>query len=178
LPAVAERRGCSPAAAYVELLDETDGKVIVSWPILNQDLDAVGEMFADPLLMMGLADSGAHVGQILDASQATSFLLMWVRDREAFTFEEGIRRLTSDTANFAGLTGRGVLAPGAFADVNVIDREAMFLPVPEYVYDFPGGAGRFVQRAVGYDTTIVNGEVTLVGGEPTGALPGRVLRAT
>lgn len=178
LPAVAAARGRSPAAAYVEMLLETDGAVIASWPILNQDLDAVEEMFADPLLMMGLADSGAHVGQILDASQATSFLSYWVGERELFGFEEGIRRITSDTAGFAGLVGRGVLTPGAYADVNVIDRDAMFLPVPEYVHDFPGGAGRFVQRARGYDLTIVNGEVTLVDGEPTGALPGTVLRST
>ena len=176
LPAVAAARGVSPVEAYVDLLLETDGLVIVSWPILNQDLAAVGEMLDDRNVLMGLADSGAHVGQILDASQPTSFLLHWVRDQGRFSFEEGVRRLTSDTARFAGIPDRGVLRPGVYADVNVIDFDAMFLPVPEYVYDFPGGAGRFVQRARGYDTSIVNGEVFLEAGEHTGAFPGRVLR--
>ena len=176
LPAVAAARGTSAVETYVDLLIETEGKVIVSWPILNQDLDAVDEMLHDENILMGLADSGAHVGQILDASQPTSFLLYWVRQLGTFPFEEGVRRLTSDTATFAGIPDRGVLAPGAYADVNVIDLDSMFLPVPEYVYDFPGGAGRFVQRSVGYDVTIVNGHVFLERGEPTGALAGRVLR--
>ena len=176
LPAVARARGVSPVQAYVDLLIETDGGVIVSWPILNQDLVAVGEMLDDRNVLMGLGDAGAHVGQILDASQPTSFLLHWVREHERFSFEEGIRRLTSDTAQFAGIVDRGVLRPGAFADVNVLDFEHLFLEVPEYVYDFPGGAGRYVQRARGYDATIVNGEVFLESGEHTGAFAGRVLR--
>jgi N-acyl-D-aspartate/D-glutamate deacylase len=51
----------------------------------------------------------------------------------------------------------------------------MRLPPPEYVHDFPGGAGRFVQRASGYDYTIVNGEVFMEAGQHTGALAGRLL---
>jgi len=176
LPAIAAQRGLRPVEAYWQILDETDGAAIVSWPILNQDLDAVGEMLHDPNILMGLADSGAHVGQIMDASQPTSFLLHWVQERQEFTLEDGIRRLTSDTAAFVGLRDRGVLRPGAHADINVVDLDGLFLPVPEYIYDFPGGAGRFVQRADGYDTTIVNGEVFMERGEHTGALAGSVLR--
>ena len=48
---------------------------------------------------------------------------------------------------------------GAFADINVIDLDGMRLPTPEYVHDFPGGAGRYIQRSSGYDATIVNGAV-------------------
>ena len=85
--------------------------------------------------------------------------------------------MTSDTAELFGIADRGVLRPGAFADVNVIDLEGMRLPQPEYVHDFPGGAGRYVQRATGYDATIVNGQVFMEKGEHTGALAGRVLRS-
>ena len=38
------------------------------------------------------------------------------------------------------------------------------------------GAGRYVQRATGYDATIVNGQVFMEHGEHTGALAGVVLR--
>ncbi len=51
------------------------------------------------------------------------------------------------------------------------------LPLPEYVNDFPNGAGRYVQRGSGYDATIVNGAVFMHDGEHTGALAGRVLRS-
>mgnify|MGYP003491332231 CR=1 FL=1 len=50
-------------------------------------------------------------------------------------------------------------------------------PEVAHVHDFPGGAGRFVQRGNGYDATIVNGRVFMRGGEPTGELAGTVLRS-
>jgi N-acyl-D-aspartate/D-glutamate deacylase len=177
LTAEAERRGVTPAEAYVDLCLETDGRVILNWPVLNHDFDAIARMLTTPVVMMGLADAGAHVGQILDASQPTFFLSYWVRERGLMPLEEAVRRITSDTARFAGLEGRGVLAPGAFADVNVIDWDALALPVPEYVHDFPGGAGRFVQRAHGYECTLVNGELFLERGVHTGAFAGQVLRS-
>jgi N-acyl-D-aspartate/D-glutamate deacylase len=113
---------------------------------------------------------------IMDASLPTFFLAHWVRDRGDFTLEDGIRRLTSDTAAVFGVPDRGVLAEGAFADVNVFDLDALACPMPEYVYDFPAGAGRFLQRARGYDATVVNGRVFMEDGEHTGALAGNILR--
>ncbi len=177
LGAVARARGISAAAAYIELALETNGALVTSFPFLNQRLDAVEEMLADPLVTLGLADAGAHVGQILDASQPTFFLTYWIRERGRWTIEEAIRRLTSDTADLFGIHDRGRLQPGAFADVNVIDFEGLRLPPPTYEYDFPHGAGRYIQRGGGYDYTLVNGEVFMDHGEHTGALPGRMLRS-
>ena len=113
----------------------------------------------------------------MDSSQPTFFLTYWIRDRGLSSIGEAIRRLTSDTADLFGVKDRGVLRPGAFADVNVIDLEGMRLPQPEYVHDFPGGAGRYVQRATGYTATIVNGSVFMEDGEHTGELAGRLLRS-
>ena len=75
------------------------------------------------------------------------------------------------------MTGRGRLTAGSFADVNVIDFDALDLHVPSYVYDFPNGAGRYVQGAMGYDYTLVNGEVFMDHGQHTGACSGRVVRS-
>jgi N-acyl-D-aspartate/D-glutamate deacylase len=175
--AVAERRGVSPVEAFIDLSLESDGQILLNYPFLNQDLAAVDEMLADSTVVMGLADAGAHVGQIMDASQPTFFLSTWVRDRGMFTIEEGVRRLTGDTAGLFGVTDRGELRPGAFADVNVIDLDGLTLRLPEYVHDFPGGAGRYVQRAAGYRATVVNGAVTLENDELSGAHPGRLLRS-
>ena len=49
---------------------------------------------------------------------------------------------------------------------------------PESIGDLPNGAKRLHQRASGYDATIVAGEVTYRKGEPTGALPGRLVRGS
>jgi N-acyl-D-aspartate/D-glutamate deacylase len=178
LAAHAERRGVSEAAAFIELLVETDGALVCNYPFLNQCLGAVEEMLDDPLVTLGLADSGAHVGQIMDASQPTFYLTYWIREKGRWELEEAIRRLTSDTAQLFGIVDRGVLRPGAFADLNVIDLDELTLHQPEFVHDFPGGAGRYVQGSSGYEYSVVNGQVFMDHGEHTGALAGRLLRST
>ena len=178
LAAHAERRGVSPAAAFIELALETDGTLVCNYPFLNQCLGAVEEMLDDPLVTLGLADAGAHVGQIMDASQPTFYLTYWIREKGRWELEEAIRRLTSDTAELFGIVDRGVLRPGAFADLNVIDLDELTLHQPEFVHDFPGGAGRYVQGSSGYEYSVVNGEVFMDHGKHTGVLAGRLLRST
>jgi N-acyl-D-amino-acid deacylase len=174
----ARAQGIGAVELYLDALDASDGAAVVNWPVLNEDFDAIEELLADPVTIMGLADAGAHATQIMDASQPTFFLSHWVRDRGTLSLEDGVRRITSDTADFVGYRDRGVLRAGAFADVNVLDLDAMWLPIPEIVDDFPGRAPRFVQRAVGIDHTIVNGRPFLDHGEHTGVLAGRLLRST
>jgi N-acyl-D-aspartate/D-glutamate deacylase len=178
IAAQARARGVSPVEFYIDVLVATAGGAVANWPVLNEDFDAIAELLESPVTIMGLADAGAHATQIMDASQPTFFLAHWVRDRQAMSLAEGVRRITSDTAGFAGFKDRGVVRPGAFADLNVIDVDALALPVPEIVHDFPGGAPRFVQRASGVDHTVVNGRPFLDRGEHTGELTGRLLRST
>jgi N-acyl-D-aspartate/D-glutamate deacylase len=113
----------------------------------------------------------------MDASLPTWFLLHWVRDRAKYTIADAVRRMTSDTAELFGIADRGVLRPGAYADVNVIDLDALAVRLPEFVHDFPAGAGRYVQRADGYRATVVNGSLFVDEGEPTGAHAGHTLRS-
>ncbi len=178
LGALARARGVNPVEAFIDLCLETDGKAVLSFAFLNPNLESVVEMITNPIVAMGLADSGAHVGQIMDASQPTWLLQYWVREKGLFTIEEAIRRWTSDTAGIFGIRERGVLQSGQYADINVIDLDRMEVLTPEYVHDFPGGAGRYVQRANGFDMTIVNGEVFMENGAHAGALAGRMLRGT
>jgi len=127
----------------------------------------------------GLGDAGAHCGLICDGSFPTYLLLHWGRARTRgakLPVEELVKRQTADTAALVGLRDRGTLAPGRKADLNVIDPEALALAHPEIAYDLPAGGKRLVQRARGYRATIVAGEVVLENGEPTGALPGKLVR--
>ncbi|MDX1649624.1 MAG: D-aminoacylase, partial [Myxococcota bacterium] len=61
-------------------------------------------------------------------------------------------------------------------DVNVIDLDALHLHAPRMVYDLPAEGRRLVQDVDGYRATVKRGRVTAEDGEPTGALPGRVIR--
>lgn len=176
--AIARTRGTSAPAAFVDLVLATDGALVCTYPFLNRRLDALETMIDDPSVVVGLADAGAHVGEVLDASQPTWLLQYWVRERERWSLEEGVRRLTSDTADLFGIVDRGRLVEGAYADINVIDLDALQLPAPTFVHDFPNGAGRWVQGATGYDATIVNGQVFIEHGQHTGVLAGTMLRGS
>ncbi len=178
LAAVARSAGVTPVEAYLDAVDSSDGRAIVNWPVMNEREAAIEEMLKADVTVLGLADAGAHATQIMDASQPTYLLSHWVRDRGVLSLEEGVRRLSSDTASFIGFVGRGVIAEGAFADLNVIDLDGLALELPEIVHDFPGDVPRFVQRARGIDHTIVNGVAFMENGEHTGALSGRLLRST
>ena len=119
------------------------------------------------------------MGLICDASMPTYMLSHWVRDRNRgprFPIEFAVARLTSDPAGLYGLHDRGVIAPGYRADLNLIDLDALGLLHPERVEDLPAGAGRLVQRSVGYVETIVGGETIVAAGQLTDAMPGAVVR--
>ena len=90
--------------------------------------------------------------------------------------ELAVKRLTSDPARLYGLHDRGVVAPGAKADLNVIDFDHLRLLRPEQVNDLPAGAGRLIQRSAGYMTTLVSGAEVVTDGELTDHRPGRVVR--
>jgi N-acyl-D-aspartate/D-glutamate deacylase len=175
LAAEAARRGTTPAAAFLDYSIETGGLGLLYYPVLNQDLDAVAEMITNPDVVVGVADAGAHVALTMDAGNSTFFLKHWVRDKGLLDIGRAVRKLTLEGAGLFGIAGRGVLAPGAFADANVLDLDGLYLHTPEMVDDFPLGANRFVQRARGYDYTIVNGEVLVDHDELTGSRPGRLV---
>ena len=177
LAAHAARLGLSPQEAFIELSLQDNGETLFNYPFLNPEMEAVETMLADPNVVLGLGDSGAHCGQIMDASLPTFYLTYWVRERERFRLEEAIRKLTSEPADLYGQRQRGRIAPGMYADINIINFNAMQLQPPQFVHDFPAGAGRYIQKATGYVHTLVNGQIFMSNGEPTGALAGQMLHS-
>ena len=71
---------------------------------------------------------------------------------------------------------RGLRREGLCADLNVFDPATVGPAVPELVADLPGGGLRLSQRAEGFHATVVAGQTTLRDGEPTGKLPGKLVR--
>jgi N-acyl-D-aspartate/D-glutamate deacylase len=93
-----------------------------------------------------------------------------------FPVSWAVKRLSHDNAAAMGLDDRGLLQIGKKADLNVIDYDRLMLRGPEIVYDLPAGGKRLVQRTEGFDATVLSGSVVYRQGEPTGALPGRLVR--
>jgi N-acyl-D-aspartate/D-glutamate deacylase len=176
LAAVADAAEEHWSETFLRLSRESKGKGLFNLRMFNQNLKALGDLFKSEHCFPSLGDAGAHVSQIMDAGWTSFVLSYWTREIGLYTLGEAVRRLTSGPARVLDLKDRGVLKAGMRADVNVFDADRVAECQPELVHDFPGGAPRYIQRSVGYKTTILNGQVNVVDGEHTGARAGKVLR--
>jgi N-acyl-D-amino-acid deacylase len=178
-PTVAElaaERGLHPVELMIRLAVESDLRQFFVQTFSPFDFDETSSLLRHPDIVMGFSDSGAHVSQMSDASIQTHLLAYYVRDREAFSFEEAIRMLTLAPARAWGFHDRGMVREGLVADLNVIDPATVAPAMPRVVHDLPAGEVRIEQRAVGIAATIVSGRLTIRDGVHTGVLPGRLLR--
>jgi N-acyl-D-aspartate/D-glutamate deacylase len=181
--ALADKAGVSTHEMFYDLLNENGGTAFLMFPTLNyvgENHDVIYDMLTNPVAINGLADGGAHVRMICDASIPTYLLTHWARDRvrgKKISVEEAVRLQTSETANVLGLQDRGAIAAGKRADLNIIDFENLRINPPHEADDLPAGGRRLLQSADGYVATIVNGVITRRDGADTGARPGRLVRA-
>jgi N-acyl-D-aspartate/D-glutamate deacylase len=179
ISAIAARESRSAPDVAYDMLIEADGANFIYMTLSNYasgDLSMSETLLDNRNVIMGLGDGGAHVAFILDAGYQTWLLTHWGRQEKRWGVPELIRRLTSDTAQAAGLHDRGVLAAGRKADINVIDWDRLGADAPFVVSDLPAGGKRLMQKVHGYDATIVSGAVTFREGAATGVLPGRLVR--
>ncbi len=133
-------------------------------------------------MLLGLADSGAHVSQLCDACFATDLLGSWVRDRGVMTLERAVHKLTGEPARVYGLHDRGTVEVGKAADLVVFDPDTVAPGPIRRVVDFPADGDRLTADApVGMTHTLVNGVPIRVDGRvPVDAeerRPGTVLRS-
>ena len=181
---IGKRSTMSPQAIAYEVMLEKEGRALIYHPLFNYlpgDLSLVEKMLKHPFTIAGLGDAGAHCGAISDASFPTTLVQHWSRDRsrgDKIPLKTVIKMQTSETASLLGIDDRGVIKEGYKADINIIDYEGLTLHEPEIINDLPAGGRRLVQKASGYDYTIVSGEVAFIKGEATGALNGRLIRNT
>jgi N-acyl-D-aspartate/D-glutamate deacylase len=178
-PSVAEiaaMRGVSPADALIDLSLESDFDQFFVRITGNAHLDEVETILRHPRTVMTFSDSGAHVSQMINSCLQTHLIAFWVRDRQTLTLEEAVRMITLVPATLWGIPDRGAIREGAVADLNVFDPATIGPDLPRAVRDLPGGATRLTQTASGFLATVVAGQTILTAGEPTGALPGSLLR--
>lgn len=182
--AIAKKDSVDPMSVAYDFFIENEGQAMLMMPMFNYyegNHDVIREQLTHPYAVSGLSDGGAHCGMICDASIPTFMLTHWARDRsrgEKLDLEWIVKKQTKDTAGLFGLTDRGTLEVGKKADLNVIDFDHLTLRAIKMVHDLPAGGRRLLQKAEGYDYTIVSGEVTRRDGEDTGARPGRLIRGS
>ena len=178
---LAEERGVTPLDVMLDLSLDDDLQTRF-WSVLaNNDPDGIAWLLPRDGVLLGLADSGAHVSQLCDACFATDLLGNWVRDREVMTLERAVHKLTAEPAAVYGLDDRGVVEEGRFADLAVFDPETVAPGPLHRVRDFPADGERLTaDEPVGMRHTLVNGVPILVDGTPVDEgdrRPGVVLRS-
>jgi len=173
---LAARAGQHPVEWMIDRLLESQGHDLFNVWFFNRNRANIGSFLNLDAVCPGLGDAGAHAGQICDADAPTHYLAYWCRDRRITTLASAVHRLTARPAGVLGLIDRGTVRPGAYADLNVFDPQALQVGYPDYVHDFPNGKGRLRVGSTGYAATFVNGEIVTEQGVSTGRRPGRVLR--
>ena len=163
---IAEEWGCRPLDVMldVSLADDLTSRF---WSVLaNNDPEGIAWLLPRDGVLLGLADSGAHVSQLCDACFATDLLGPWVRDKQVMSLERAIHKLTAEPADVYNLTDRGRIHPGLAADICVFDADTVAPGPLRRVIDFPADGERLTADApVGMQHLIVNGVPVRVDGE-------------
>ena len=134
----------------------------------------IRELLGNPLAMVGSSDGGAHLQTFCGADYTTR--LLTEAAPEWLTFEQAVSKLTMIPATAMGFFDRGMIRAGMAADVVLMERDKLGVGPARMVHDFPTCAPRLVFDSYGYEKLLVNGEVILERNQPTGALPGTVIR--
>jgi N-acyl-D-aspartate/D-glutamate deacylase len=180
--AIAAAQGRAPLEVAYDLILEHSERPRLYMAITNYpsgNLDLVAATLQHPSVVLSLSDAGAHVLTVCDGSMHSFMLTHWGRDRKRgslIPIETLVHLMTEKSARSIGLTDRGVLKPGMKADINVLDHGALTVHRPRFFDDLPTGARRIMQEVTGYRATIVSGAITREHDQPTGELPGRLIR--
>jgi N-acyl-D-aspartate/D-glutamate deacylase len=183
IQSIADKKGQDPFDAYFDLIidngheaeaifdyiDETNIRLLIQHPAVMISSD--GQVLAP----YGFLNDPIPY-QPCSYGEFPGVLERYVRDEPVLTLQEAIRKMTSFPAQRLGLWDRGVLRPGAWADVVVFDLERIHdratnlyphsYPFENYPHQYPEGI----------DYVFVNGVLVVDGEQHTGALPGIVLR--
>jgi N-acyl-D-amino-acid deacylase len=171
-----EKMGKHPVDVMLDMAVEEDLKTEFFAAPPNGKIEYLREIVADPYVLFGVSDGGAHTKFLTAGRYPTETLCKIVREHQMISLEEAHWRLSALPAQVAGFRGRGVLQEGAPADIVVYDFDALAVLKDEIVHDLPGGEWRRMQRARGYRYVLVNGEVTIRDDRQTQTFSGKLLR--
>jgi N-acyl-D-amino-acid deacylase len=173
LAQVAAERGTSPEELAIDLVIADESRVECAYFLMSEE--NVRRQIQLPWMTFNSdAPSQAPEGVFLKSSthpraygNFARLLGKYVRDEKLIRLEDAIQRLTLLPAERLALKQRGALRPGYFADLVVFDPKAI---QDHATFENPQ------QYSTGVEHVFVNGILALQNGEPTGALPGQVVR--
>jgi N-acyl-D-amino-acid deacylase len=178
---LAAQRGVDPVEVMIDLALGSDfNQLFMQFDestVPKNDAEALATL-RHPRTVMTFSDAGAHVSLIMDSSIQAHLLAYWVRERSAFTLEEGVKMVTLTPAMAWGFVDRGIVRQGAIADLNIFDPATLAPQIPTIEHDLPTGARRLKQKSTGIKATVIGGKVAFKDGEHTGSLKGKLLRST
>ncbi|HET6951651.1 MAG TPA: amidohydrolase family protein, partial [Acidimicrobiales bacterium] len=173
---IAAERRTDPFAALVEIVTADDFRTVL-WPMPTDNDEASWrmrkEVWADPRVILGGSDAGAHLDRMCGSSYTTRLLADSLRGRKLVPVERAVQMLTQAPAELFGLVDRGTIAAGNHADLVVFDPGAVGSEHARLVDDLPGGTSRLTAGSEGVVRVYVAGVATVEDGKATGATPGR-----
>ena len=173
---LAEQRGTAPGDLALDLALADDFATKLRWRMDTPDwISAVEKSQTDPRIIIGTSDGGAHLAKDDQADFSTYFLGTWVRERQVWSLEEGVRQLTQIPAALLGFADRGTLRVGGWADIMIFDPDEIAPLRKDFQHDLPGGVGRYKAYGKGVYATIDNGQPIVLEGQLTGRLPGAIV---
>ena len=173
---IAEKQSKHVIDALLDIVVADNLQTEFEGPVGRSKAEYTAEVMHSPYVLSGASDGGAHVKFLAGGTYPTDMLAWLVRDEGLVSLEEAHFKLSYLNAVTAGFRDRGFLREGAPGDVVVYDLDKLALAPIEVAHDLPGGDWRRIQKAEGYRWTLVNGQVTLEDGNPTGAMSGKLLR--
>lgn len=150
----ATRAGC-----ILSIMDEADVRTALAHPLVSFDTDSPAKAQDGPF--------GAETSHPRGWGSASRILGHYVRDEKLLSLEEAVRKMTSFAAQAAGISDRGLVKVGLWADLTLFDPETV---ASKATFEDPN------QYSAGLPYVVVNGELVVDGGRITDARPGRALR--
>jgi N-acyl-D-aspartate/D-glutamate deacylase len=166
LAEIAEMRGTTAIDAMIDLSleEDLDAHFIAASMGHNSD-EKVSDMLKHPRVHIGASDGGAHILSFSTYGDTGYLFGHFVRDLNAMSVEEAVKKVTHDTAKIWGIPDRGLLQTGYVADIVIFDPASIDRGEEIYVQDVPGDGSRYVRESHGVDTVIVGGGIAWSAGE-------------
>jgi len=177
---IAAQRGVEPFDALIDVVIADGLRTLIVTPARGDDSESWElreQVLRDQRALPGGSDSGAHLDMLDTFTMATRMLGPLVRDRGTLNLEDAVHLLTQVPAGLYGLTRRGVVSRGAWADLLVFDPDTVDAGPVHLRHDLPAGAPRLYADAIGVQHVLVAGTEIVNGNSTTGALPGRTIRS-
>ncbi|MET9274682.1 amidohydrolase family protein [Kribbella sp. NPDC003557] len=169
LTEIARRDGVDAAEIVLRILESHEAAVsVVNHAMSEDDVTTVIEHPRTAVASDGWIMDAAGPGHPHPRNFGTfpRVLGHYARDRGVLSLPEAIRRMTSLPASRLGWSDRGVIKPGAIADLVVLDAAQI---ADKSTYDDPW------QLSVGVEHVLVAGQPAFTNGAPTGRRAGRIL---